>query len=255
MSLSVIIPIYNRKYQLRDAVDSVLSQRFVDEIIIVDDFSEDLSYNDIKQYLPLVKYFRTDINSGVSVARNIGVSLAKSEYVAFLDSDDIYLPSKCYKQYQFMQDREFKISHTNEFWYRENKFINQNKDMARYGGEIFSKILDKCRVSPSTIMIEKNLFETVKGFDQDLRVCEDYELLLRLSIDNKVGYIEDRLTIKRSITDDQLSKSIKHIESVRLDILEKFKAEHFDKLKPADEIALNLEIERKSNIVKKVNTF
>ncbi len=249
MSLSVIIPIYNRRYQLRDAIDSVLSQRCVHEIIIVDDFSDDLSYRDIKQYLPFVRYFRTDINSGVSSARNIGVSLAKSEYVAFLDSDDIYLPLKCSKQYQFMLDNEFQISHTDEFWYRENRFINQNKDMVRYGGEIFSKILDKCRVSPSTIMIEKKLFETVRGFDETLRVCEDYELLLRLSMNNLVGYIEDRLTIKRSITDDQLSKSIQHIESVRLDILEKFKAEYFDSLKSADKIALNLEIERKSNIV------
>ena len=148
-----------------------------------------------------------------------------------------------------MLDNEFKISHTDEFWYRENRFINQNKDMVRYGGEIFSKILDKCRVSPSTIMIERKLFETVRGFDEALRVCEDYELLLRLSMNNLVGYIEDRLTIKRSITDDQLSKSIQHIESVRLDILEKFKAEYFDSLKSADKIALNLEIERKSNIV------
>ncbi len=251
MSLSVIIPIYNRRYQLRDAIDSVLSQRFADEIIIVDDFSDDLSYKDIKQYLPSVRYFRTDINSGVSTARNIGVSLSKSDHIAFLDSDDIYLPSKCSKQYQFMLENEFKISHTNEFWYRENKFINQNKDMGRYGGEIFSKILDKCRVSPSTIMIEKKLFELVNGFDEALRVCEDYELLLRLSIDNVVGYINERLTIKRSITDDQLSKSIKYIESVRFDILENFKSKHFDKLKPEDKIALNLEIERKSNIVKK----
>ena len=75
MSLSVIIPIYNRRYQLRDAIDSVLSQRCVHEIIIVDDFSDDLSYKDIKQYLPFVRYFRTDINSGVSSARNIGVSI------------------------------------------------------------------------------------------------------------------------------------------------------------------------------------
>ena len=251
MSLSVIIPIYNRRYQLRDAIDSVLSQRFVDEIIVVDDFSDELSYKDLNQYLPIVKYFRTDINKGVSASRNIGVSIAKSEYVAFLDSDDIYLPSKCSKQYKFMIDNDYKISHTNEFWYRESKFINQNKDMARYGGEIFSKILDKCRVSPSTIMIEKKLFETIKGFDESLRVCEDYELLLRLSMNNLVGYIEDRLTIKRSITEDQLSKSIKHIESVRLDILEKFKSKYFDKLKTDNKIALNLEIERKSNIVKR----
>lgn len=251
MSLSVIIPIYNRRYQLRDAVDSVLSQRCVDEIIVVDDFSDEFSYKDINQYMPIVRYFRTDENKGVSVARNIGVSLAKSEYIAFLDSDDIYLPLKCNKQYQFMLDNKFKISHTNEFWYRESNFINQNKDMARYGGEIFSKILDKCRVSPSTIMIEKTLFETVNGFDESLRVCEDYELLLRLSIDNTVGYINDRLTIKRSITDDQLSKSIKYIESVRLDILEGFRSKHLDQLKPEDKIALNLEIERKSNIVKK----
>ena len=251
MSLSVIIPIYNRKYQLRDAIDSVLSQRFVDEIIVVDDFSDMLSYKDVNQYLPIVKYFRTDINCGVSAARNIGVSLAKSEYIAFLDSDDIYLPSKCSKQYKFMIDNEYKISHTNEFWYRESKFINQNKDMTRYGGDIFSKLLDKCRVSPSTLMIEKKLFETVTGFDEVLRVCEDYELLLRLSIGNRVGYIEDRLTIKRSITDDQLSKSIKYIESARLDILVKFKSKYFDILKPEDKIALNLEIERKSNIVKK----
>ncbi len=252
MSLSVIIPIYNRRCQLRDAIDSVLSQRCIDEIIVVDDFSDELSYKDVNQYLPSVRYFRTDENKGVSTARNIGVSLSKSEYIAFLDSDDIYLPLKCNHQYRFMLDNEYKISHTNEFWYRENRFINQNKDMARYGGEIFSKILDKCRVSPSTLMIEKKLFQSANGFDEALRVCEDYELLLRLSIDNIIGYIEDRLTIKRSITDDQLSKSIKYIESVRLNILEDFRRKYLDQLKLEDSIALNLEIERKLNIVKKI---
>jgi len=250
LSVSVVIPVYNRANTIRDAISSIFIQDIVSEIIIIDDASEDSLIHFLEPYSSRIKYYRCNQNKGVSAARNIGVDIAKSKYIAFLDSDDIFLNKKIEKQLSFMIDNNLKISHSNEFWYRGNRYINQNKNNLRYGGYIFDKVLDKCRVSPSSLMIERELFMSVGGFDESLRVCEDYEFILRVAPFNEIGYIDEKLITKRSITDDQLSSSIEYIESIRLDIIQNFKTKYYNRLSVQDRISLNNEIKRKIDIVK-----
>lgn len=250
MSIAVIIPVYNRANTIRDAIESIFIQDTVSEIIIIDDASDDNLIHTLEPYSSRIKYYYLNQNKGVSTARNIGVDIAQSRYIAFLDSDDIFINKKIETQLLFMISNKLKISHSNEFWYKNDRYINQNRGSARYGGYIFDKVLDKCRVSPSSLIIERELFLSAGGFDESLRVCEDYEFILRVAPFNEIGYIDEKLIIKRAITDNQLSSSIKYIESIRLDILQTFKTRYYNKLSNDDKSVLDNEIERKFSIVK-----
>lgn len=222
-TFSVIIPVYNRTSTLKSAIESVLCQSFRDfEIIVVDDGSDDSVAKAIRPYRPLVRYLRLDKNMGVSFARNLAIKKAKGEFAAFLDSDDIWLPDKLKLQYDAIKQSGMQVCHTNEFWYRQNRFVNQGKKHARYGGQIFEKVLDMCRISPSSAVIHRDVFSKAGLFDENMRVCEDYDLWLRICALYDVCYLDKKLIIKRAVTNDQLSGSIKHIEFIRLSSLARF---------------------------------
>lgn len=249
ISLAVIIPVYNRYYSLRDAIESVFLQTIKpSEIIIINDGSNFDYHNYLSSYLPKIKLIDLPKNMGVSCARNTGIKASSSEYIAFLDSDDLFLSKKLEHQLNFMLENNYKISHTDEFWYRKGKWINQGKTNLRYGGFILDKILDKCRVSPSSLIVHRSVFQDFL-FDEKLQVCEDYELCLRLAGRYEIGYLEEKLIIKRAVEDNSLSAGIKHIESIRLDILKNFYKNYNSILNENNKYAVLKEIERKESIV------
>ena len=215
----------------------------VKEVIVCDDGSPDSLYDCIKPYLKKIRYIKNEKNRGVSAARNAGIKAAAGEYIAFLDSDDLWLPDKLFLQISRMVEGGFCLSHTNEHWYKRGKWLNQGLKHKRYGGYIFPKVLDMCRVSPSSLVIKKG----IGFFDETLRVCEDYEFILRMSLKYKIDYLEDKLLIKRAISDDQLSSSIEYIESVRFGILKNF-AETCGDIDGENKDALFKELSRKSVI-------
>lgn len=249
IKVSAVIPVYNRTDTLKDAVESVLFQDYSNiEIIVVDDGSEtDLSVI-LKPYLHFINFIKLDRNYGVSRARNEGIKAANGEFIAFLDSDDVWLPFKISHQLELMQKEGTKVCHTHEFWFKTDRFINQSKKHTRYGGEIFPHILDICRISDSSLMVARDVFDVSGMFNEDMKVCEDYELFLRITSQFKVSYSEKKCIIKRSITDDQLSASIKHIESIRMVALENF-IQNSKNLRPDLKEAALSELERKKTIV------
>ncbi len=250
IKVSAVIPVYNRTETLKDAVESVLFQDYPDiEIIVVDDGSEPDLTACLKPYMNMIRFIRLDENKGVSRARNEGIKAAEGEFIAFLDSDDVWLPFKISHQMEILSREGTKVCHTNEFWYRRDRFINQSGKHARYGGRIFPKILDICRISDSSVIISREVFETAGMFDESMRVCEDYDLFLRIAALYEISYSEKKCIIKRSVTNDQLSASINHIESVRLDSLRKF-LRTFSNLSPEDTAHALKEAERKEQIVK-----
>ncbi len=129
MTFSVIIPVYNRTKTLKSAVESVLCQSYRDyEIIVVDDGSDDSVATALRPpYMGgLIRYIRSEDNKGgVSHARNIGIKASEGDYIAFLDSDDLWLPDKLKAQHNAISSCGSKVCHTDEFWYRRDKFINQ----------------------------------------------------------------------------------------------------------------------------------
>ena len=197
MNISVIIPTYNRKHSLSRTLDSVLAQSFQPfEIIVIDDGSTDGTADWLKSNYLSIKSI-SQSNQGVSSARNIGIKQAEGNWIALLDSDDEWLPDKLAKQVQALKEnREFLFCHTNEIWIRNGVRVNQQKKHQKYGGHIFEKCLDMCRVSPSSSLFHKLVLDDVGLFDEKLKVCEDYDLWLRISAQYPVLFL-DELLIKK----------------------------------------------------------
>ena len=222
ISLSVVVPTFNRAGIINRAINSVLSQTFkADEIIIVDDGSTDSTREIITQNFPMVKYFWQK-NRGVSSARNFGVKIAKGDWIAFLDSDDEWAPQKLMNQMKALSENPvLKICYTNETWIRNGVQVNQKKKHAKHGGYIFRFCLPLCLISPSSVIIHRSIFEEVGLFDETLHVCEDYDLWLRICSRWPVLYLDEPLIVKYGGHDDQLSRQYWGMDRFRIYSLEK----------------------------------
>ncbi len=249
--VSVIIPTYNRLPMLKEAVDSVLSQDFEDfELIVVDDGSTDGTGEEIKKYGGRVRLFQSSENRGVSAARNKGILHARGKYVAFLDSDDLWVKGKLKIQVSFLDDNpQYPLCYTDEIWIRKGKRVNPRVRHAKYSGWIFEKCLPLCIISPSSAMMKKTLFSKVGLFDEVLPVCEDYDFWLRVSARFPVFFINRRLIIKRGGHIDQLSQRSWGNDRYRVIALEKLLSERF--ITPEEREMVLEEMKRKCKILSK----
>jgi len=221
MKISVIIPTYNRYEFLKRALASVFTQTYKpSEIIVIDDGSTD-NTSDIKQDFPTVKYFYQE-NSGVSSARNLGIKKASYEWVAFLDSDDEWHQDKLKEQVLFhKQNPNILMSYTDERWVRDAKEVKIPKKFKKYGGYIFEECLSHCIIAPSASIVHKDLFDKVGLFDEELEVCEDYDLWLRIALENEIGLVDKKLIIKYAGHKNQLSFKHWGMDRFRVKSLEK----------------------------------
>ena len=223
INVSVIIPTYNRVKFLPACINSVLKQSIpVEEIIVVDNNSSDGTVNYIRDKFKMVRVL-IERNKGVSFARNLGILNSKNNWVAFLDSDDEWMPDKIQKQIKLIKRLNYKVNfiHTNEKWVRNNIILNQKKKHAKKGGYIFQDCLDICKISPSSTLIKKSLFDQYGLFNTKFKVCEDYELWLRFTSKIEIGYINEVLIKKNGGHNDQLSKKYWGIDRYRIKALEK----------------------------------
>jgi len=218
--VSVIIPTFNRSAFLMEALASVLGQTKRDmEVIVVDDGSTDDTSRVVEAFGQEVKYCR-QIHAGVSAARNKGIRAASGEWLAFLDSDDIWLPRKLESQLDFLfRHPEIKICQTEEIWIRNGRRMNPRKYHAKPKGYCFEVLLERCLVSPSAVMIHRSLFDEVGLFDEALPACEDYDLWVRIGYRYPIGLVEMPLIVKRGGHSDQLSSSVPALDRYRIEVL------------------------------------
>ncbi len=204
--ISVIIPTFNRVAYIGRAINSVINQTHrVKDIIVIDNNSSDNTQEYIKENFPKVKVF-AEASRGVSNARNLGIKISKSDWVAFLDSDDEWLPKKIEEQIKLSyQNTNYKLIHTNEIWYKDGKKINQKNKHKKKGGHIFNDSLDMCKISPSSVLCNKKLFQEYGLFNSRFIVCEDYELWLRICSKEEIGFVDKSLIKKYGGHKDQLS--------------------------------------------------
>jgi len=221
--VSIIIPVYNRFEMLKAAVASVLIQKNVDfELIIADDGSNDElgSGSEVSEIFndARISLIRLPHSGRPGKVRNLGVKAAKGEYLAFLDSDDLWLPGKLANQLKaFTEHPEATLVHTRETWIRNGKEISQRKMRHRREGHIFSDALKKCIIGPSTVMVRRETYNEFEGFRNDLEVAEDYELWLRWTAVYPVIYIPEPQIIKQAGDWDQLSWKYGQIEKFRIE--------------------------------------
>ena len=221
--ISVVIPTYNRLTYLSRAITSVLKQSYpVNEIIVVDNGSTDQTLSFIKKNFTRIRVI-TEKKRGVSFARNLGIKNCKYNWIAFLDSDDEWKTDKIEKQFVLLKESNFKYQfiHTNEIWIKNGILKNQKKKHLKRGGHIFEDCLDICKISPSSVLIKKELFDKYGLFDYRFKVCEDYELWLRITSKIKIGYLDKPLIKKYGGHKGQLSEKYWGIDRYRIKALEK----------------------------------
>ncbi len=219
--VDVIIPTFNRARRVLRAVSSVLSQTFTDfEIYVVDDGSTDDTQEVLKRFKERIHYLGRPFNAGVSAARNLGIKKSTSPLIAFLDSDDYWLPRKLAFQVDFFRNRpQALICQTEEIWIRNGRRVNPKKRHAKPSGDIFRPSLGLCLVSPSAVMLKRSLLQEVGLFDETLPACEDYDLWLRIASRHPVALIPEPLVVKEGGHPDQLSSRHKGMDRFRIKAL------------------------------------
>ena len=223
MNISVIIPTFNRAHTVGRAIQSVLDQTHQPhELIVIDDGSTDETQALLASFSEHIVLIQNKTNGGVSLARNLGIQAATGDWLAFLDSDDEWMSNKLEQQKGVINSfQEAWLCHTNEIWIRNGVRVNQMKKHQKYGGNVFENCLDICRISPSSVLIKKEVFEMVGLFDESLKVCEDYDLWLRITAVLPVIFMDQPLIIKYGGHADQLSRVDSGIEKYRIQSLEK----------------------------------
>jgi glycosyltransferase involved in cell wall biosynthesis len=224
--VAVVIPTYNRRAMVCEAVKSVLAQRNAKfELIVVDDGSTDGTWEELTQIAAvandhaqweMMRIERTP-NRGPATARNTGVAIAAAPFVALLDSDDLWLPHKLNRQIAFMRDHpEYAISQTEEIWMRNGRRVNPGARHRKRAGDLFADSLLTCLISPSAVIMRTDLLREAGGFDEDLAAAEDYDLWLRLLTDHKVGLVDEQLVIRRAGHPGQLSATVPALDRFRV---------------------------------------
>lgn len=185
-NVSVIIPTYNRAGLIGKPIQSVLNQTYQNfEIIVVDDCSTDNTEEVLERFNdPRIRYIRHQQNSGAAIARNTGINNSTSPYIAFLDSDDEWLPEKLEKQLNLFQQCDPEVG----FIYTGFAAVDESNQVKRvisanYRGSLRDRVLYSNFIgTPSTVMVKSNYLKQVKGFDPEMpSFIADWDLWLRLS--------------------------------------------------------------------------
>ena len=229
MDYSVIIPAYNRAHVLAKALDSVLNQTVkAVEVIVVDDGSSDQTQALIVNNYPEV-ILLTQTNQGVSAARNAGFSKVTTDWIALLDSDDEWLPKKMELQLNELTKTGVKVCHCEEVWVRNGVRVNAKNKHKKKRGDIFSDCLHFCAMSPSSIVLHRDIWQEFDGFDERFIVCEDYDLWLRLCVKYHVALIDEPQVRKYGGHADQLSRQYFGMDKYRVLAMQKLLDENLSR--------------------------
>ena len=227
--VSAIVPTFDRAWCIGRAIESVLAQTYRSlEFLVVDDASTDDTASVLKDVeekrrrqggdrVISLEVLRRDARGGVSAARNTGIRRARGALIAFLDSDDEWLPEKTARQVALhLRNPGLMLSQTGERWMRRGAFVNPPKRLEKTAGDLFERSLAFCAVSPSAVMLRREIFDDVGLFDESFPACEDYEMWLRVTCRHEVGLVPQPLVVKHGGHEDQLSSTVEALDRHRI---------------------------------------
>ena len=263
---SVIIPVYARPQLIQRAVASVLAQANAPDfdLWVIDDGSvlEDARATQTG-LTNLVRAAQKDgaffhylwtPQRGVSAARNLGANLSQGKFLAFLDSDDEWLPQKLAVMKQYIGAHpDLRLIHSHEIWRRGERVIKQKDIHRKSGGRIFARCVERCLISSSAAVLRRDLWQAVGGFREDYVVCEDFDLWLTITAQEVVGYIEQPLIIKHGGHAGQLSLQYKVMDAWRWRSLQGWWNQR-EKLREEEKAALQQALLRIGRILAKGHT-
>lgn len=244
--VSIIVPVYNTEKFLKECLDSLLAQTYPNfEIVIVNDASPDNSEAIIQEYLKRypekIQYIKKAKNEGLAAARNTGIKAAKGQYIAFCDSDDVWLPEKLEIQMQeFFKDPDLDVVYSDCFLIFEDKKTNQKLTefwgVKQYSGYIFEKLFKKGNFLYDLGVLKKDIFQKVGLFSEDLRCVEDYEFFLRVALEGyKFKSIKKPLWFYR-IREESLSKNKEEMKKHLIKVYENIYKQAKSKIKTKQKI-------------------
>jgi glycosyltransferase involved in cell wall biosynthesis len=211
--VSVVIPTYNRKDILVETIQSVLDQSFNDfEILVIDNGSTDGTEHVIKEIKDnRIHYHWMNPTGRPAFPRNVGIRMAQGEYVAFLDSDDLWLPEKLEKQVAFLENNpnlNWVYCKFEQLEHTTGK-ISEPTNWQYYQGKVAPKLIFKNFIASPTLLINKSVFDKVGGFDErlNLSTVEDWELWLRIASLYPVGFVPEVLVRYRIHQNNLTSES------------------------------------------------
>lgn len=204
--VSAIITSRNRVALLQGAIESVLRQTYSNiELIVVDDGSND-GTREMCQTLPLqYVYISPEESRGGNYARNLGVKKAKGKYVAFLDDDDEWLPTKIEKQVRLVEEMGCSMVYCLRVYQDVSlgKVVNTRWEFRpKPSGDLHETIFKHYITNTSCLLAEKKLVEEVGGFDENLRKWQEYDLMIRMAQRTNIFYVDEYLCQYRNDLDD-----------------------------------------------------
>lgn len=233
--VTAVVPVAGRPLLLREALVSILSgTRLPSEIIVVADGQADQRSDDVRAaqsvFAGLDGPVRTRVlpgpGSGPAAARNLGAEAAAGDWLAFLDSDDLWTPEKLELQWEYMRRRpQLNVSQTGERWWKNGRWLKQPARLRPRPGRFLADAWRYCLVSLSSTLIRKESFFAAGAFDPAFPACEDFEFWLRYLLRDPIGLVPDGLVIKRSGGWPQLSAA-HSLDALRIRAILKTLGEH-----------------------------
>ncbi|TAW14809.1 glycosyltransferase family 2 protein [Rhizobium ruizarguesonis] len=208
-AITIIIPTFNRSALIGEAIDSVLQQTFGDfELIVVDDGSTDNTRDIVTGFTDSRLVFVQQENAGRSAARNRAIAMARGKYIAFLDSDDAYLRDKLERQVRFMEEnpRIGMIYTSAKCIDAEGNILKNHTYVASVSGHIYRQIafFRPVTITLPTVMLRREVLDTIGGFDEKMERFEDTDLWRRISKRYEVGAITHPTCLLRTHNDNTL---------------------------------------------------
>ena len=194
--VSILMNGYNAQRYLKDAIDSIYAQTFTDwEIVFIDNCSTDNTKNIVESYDNTIKYYKTEETIPLGVARNFGLKYCKGKYIAFLDTDDIWLPDKLQLQVQLMESNDrYALCYGSSITIDEHGNKIRDRRVENTSGFIFGELLKQYEINMQSVMLRAEILKSSGlHFDESLQYCPDYQLFMEIASRYSIGVIADNL--------------------------------------------------------------